>query len=52
LSGLVLSVGGIRGLLRRHGLVFVLPARSGPDLAELPPDVKRDLRFSVQTWQC
>ncbi len=54
LSGLVLPVGGIREkalAAHRHGLkFFVLPARNEPDLAELPPDVKRDLRFvPVQT---
>ena len=49
LSGLVLPVGGIREkalAAHRHGLkIFVLPARNEPDLAEVPPDVKRDLRF-------
>jgi len=54
LSGLVLPVGGIREkalAAHRHGLkIFVLPARNEADLAELPPDVKRDLRFvPVQT---
>jgi ATP-dependent Lon protease len=49
LSGLVLPVGGIREkalAARRHGIkVFVLPARNEPDLAELPSEVKKDMRF-------
>jgi ATP-dependent Lon protease len=49
LSGLVLPVGGIREKVlaaRRHGIKkFILPARNEPDLAELPPEVKRDLTF-------
>jgi ATP-dependent Lon protease len=49
LSGLVLPVGGIREkalAARRHGIKeFVLPARNEPDLAELPDEVKRDMRF-------
>jgi ATP-dependent Lon protease len=49
LSGLVLPVGGIREKVlaaRRHGIKkFILPARNEPDLAELPPEVRRDLTF-------
>jgi ATP-dependent Lon protease len=49
LSGLVLPVGGIREKVlaaRRHGLsTFVLPARNEPDLAELPEDVRKTMRF-------
>jgi ATP-dependent Lon protease len=49
LSGLVLPVGGIREkslAARRHGIKeLVLPARNEPDLAELPEEVKRDMRF-------
>ena len=49
LSGLVLPVGGIREkalAARRHGIKeFILPARNEPDLAELPPEVRRDMRF-------
>ena len=49
LSGLVLPVGGIREkalAARRHGIKeFILPARNEPDLAELPDEVKRDMRF-------
>jgi ATP-dependent Lon protease len=49
LSGLVLPVGGIREkalAARRHGVKeFILPARNEPDLAELPAEVKRDMRF-------
>jgi ATP-dependent Lon protease len=49
LSGLVLPVGGIREkslAARRHGIKeFVLPARNEPDLAELPEEVKRSMRF-------
>jgi ATP-dependent Lon protease len=49
LSGLVLPVGGIREkalAARRHGIKeFILPARNEPDLAELPPEVKTDMRF-------
>jgi ATP-dependent Lon protease len=56
LSGLVLPVGGIREkalAARRHGIkVFILPARNEPDLAELPPEVKHDMRFvPVQTLE-
>jgi ATP-dependent Lon protease len=49
LSGLVLPVGGIREkalAARRHGIKeFILPARNEPDLSELPPEVKNDMRF-------
>ncbi len=49
LSGLVLPVGGIREkalAARRHGIKeFILPARNESDLAELPPEVKQDMRF-------
>jgi ATP-dependent Lon protease len=49
LSGLVLPVGGIREkslAARRHGIKeLVLPARNEPELAELPDEVKRDMRF-------
>ena len=49
LSGLVLPVGGIREkalAARRHGIkTFILPARNEPDLAELPPEVKREMQF-------
>ena len=49
LSGLVLPVGGIREkalAARRHGIrEFILPARNEPDLAELPAEVKQDVRF-------
>jgi ATP-dependent Lon protease len=49
LSGLVLPVGGIREkalAARRHGVKeFILPARNEADLAELPPEVKKDMRF-------
>jgi ATP-dependent Lon protease len=49
LSGLVLPVGGIREkalAARRHGITtFILPKRNEPDLAELPPEVKEDMRF-------
>ena len=56
LSGLVLPVGGIREkalAARRFGIrEFVLPALNEPDLAELPPEVKADLRFvPVQTLE-
>jgi ATP-dependent Lon protease len=53
LSGLVLPVGGIREkalAARRAGIkTFVLPARNEPDLAELPPDLKKDLHFVLAT---
>ena len=49
LSGLVLPVGGIREkalAAMRHGIKeFVLPARNEPDLAELPQELKRGMRF-------
>src|SRR5262245_39969256 len=49
LSGLVLPVGGIREKVlaaRRHGIKeFILPALNEPDLAELPPEVMKDMRF-------
>jgi ATP-dependent Lon protease len=49
LSGLVLPVGGIREkalAAMRHGIKeFVLPARNEPDLAELPPELRRGMRF-------
>jgi ATP-dependent Lon protease len=54
LSGLVLPVGGIREkslAALRHGIkTFILPARNEPDLAELPAEVKKGMRFvPVQT---
>jgi ATP-dependent Lon protease len=49
LSGLVLPVGGIREkalAARRYGIKqFILPARNERDLAELPREVKDDMRF-------
>lgn len=49
LTGLVLPVGGIREkalAARRMGLrTFVLPAMNGPDLTELPPDLRADMTF-------
>jgi ATP-dependent Lon protease len=56
LSGLVLPVGGIREkalAARRHGIKeFILPARNEADLAELPAEVKKDMRFvPVQTLE-
>ncbi len=49
LSGLVLPVGGIREkalAARRHGIrTFILPELSRQDLAELPEEVKREMRF-------
>jgi ATP-dependent Lon protease len=49
LSGLVLPVGGIREkalAARRHGVrTFVLPEMNRHDLAELPPEVRDDIRF-------
>ncbi|HEY8535218.1 MAG TPA: endopeptidase La, partial [Vicinamibacterales bacterium] len=49
LSGLVLPVGGIKEkalAARRAGITtFVLPARNEPDLAELPPELKQEMRF-------
>jgi len=45
----VLPVGGIREkalAARRHGIKeFILPSRNEPDLAELPPEVKTDMKF-------
>ena len=49
LSGLVLPVGGIKEkalAARRNGIrTFVLPARNEPDLADLPPELKDEMRF-------
>src|SRR5688572_18921096 len=49
LSGLVLPVGGIREkalAARRHGIrTFILPEGNRADLAELPEEVKEDMRF-------
>jgi ATP-dependent Lon protease len=49
LSGLVLPVGGIREkalAARRMGIrTFVLPAMNESDLAELPPDLRQDMKF-------
>jgi ATP-dependent Lon protease len=49
LSGLVLPVGGIREkalAARRFGIsTFILPARNQADLAELPPEVLREMTF-------
>jgi ATP-dependent Lon protease len=49
LSGLVLPVGGIREkalAARRYGIkTFILPEMNEQDLAELPPDVRRDMTF-------
>jgi ATP-dependent Lon protease len=49
LSGLVLPVGGIREkalAARRQGITtFVLPALNEPDLAELPEELRREMRF-------
>jgi ATP-dependent Lon protease len=49
LTGLVLPVGGIREKVlaaSRHGIkTFVLPERNEPDLAELPEDVRKKMRF-------
>ncbi len=49
LSGLVLPVGGIREkalAARRYGIkTMVLPQLNEPDLAELPADVRRDMKF-------
>ena len=54
LSGLVLPVGGIREkalAARRFGIkTFILPAMNEPDLAELPEEIRREMRFvPVQT---
>ncbi len=49
LTGLVLPVGGIREKVlaaSRHGIkTFVLPERNEPDLAELPEEVRKSIRF-------
>jgi ATP-dependent Lon protease len=49
LSGLVLPVGGIREkalAARRHGIrTFILPEMNRQDLAELPEEVTREMRF-------
>jgi ATP-dependent Lon protease len=49
LSGLVLPVGGIREKVlaaRRQGIrVFVLPQQNEQDLAELPAEVREDMKF-------
>ena len=49
LSGLVLPVGGIKEKVlaaRRYGIkTFILPALNEPDLAELPPELQRDMTF-------
>jgi ATP-dependent Lon protease len=49
LSGLVLPVGGIREkalAARRQGIkTFILPEMNEPDLAELPPEVRKDMTF-------
>ena len=49
LSGLVLPVGGIREkalAARRHGIkTFVLPQMNEQDLAELPEEVRREMKF-------
>jgi endopeptidase La len=49
LTGLVLPVGGIREKVlaaSRHGIkTFVLPDRNEPDLAELPDEVRKSIRF-------
>jgi ATP-dependent Lon protease len=49
LTGLVLPVGGIREkalAARRHGIrTFVLPALNVPDLDDLAPEVRQDIRF-------
>ena len=49
LSGLVLPVGGIREkalAARRLGIkTMILPALNEPDLAELPEEVRNDMKF-------
>ena len=49
LSGLVLPIGGIREkslAARRQGIkTIILPARNEADLAELPQEVKNDIKF-------
>jgi ATP-dependent Lon protease len=53
LSGLVLPVGGIREkalAARRMGIkTFIMPALNEPDIAELPPDLRKDMRFVLAT---
>jgi ATP-dependent Lon protease len=56
LTGLVLPVGGIREkalAARRYGIkTFILPDRNTPDIEELPPEVRREMRFvPVQTLE-
>jgi ATP-dependent Lon protease len=49
LSGLVLPVGGIREkalAARRLGIkTMILPALNEPDLAELPEEIRKDMKF-------
>jgi ATP-dependent Lon protease len=49
LSGLVLPVGGIREkalAARRYGIkTFILPEMNEQDLAELPPEVRAEMKF-------
>ena len=49
LTGLVLPVGGIREkalAARRLGIrTVILPALNEPDLAELPEEIRRDMKF-------
>jgi ATP-dependent Lon protease len=49
LSGLVLPVGGIREktlAARRLGIrTIILPALNEPDIAELPEEARRDMKF-------
>jgi ATP-dependent Lon protease len=49
LSGLVLPVGGIREkalAARRYGIkTMILPQMNEPDLAELPEEVRREMKF-------
>jgi ATP-dependent Lon protease len=53
LSGLVLPVGGIREkamAARRYGIkTIVLPKLNEPDLAELPEEVRREMKFVPAT---
>ena len=56
LSGLVLPVGGIREkalAARRAGIkMMILPALNAPDLAELPEEIRNDMRFEpVETLE-
>ena len=56
LSGLVLPVGGIREkalAARRSGIkMMILPALNAPDLAELPEEIRNDMRFEpVETLE-